>query len=446
MIYVLLVFLAFAVGHVAASEIRFFAYMDARNEDGSMKRSHVYALSTAGTLAHRFTSKIEEWRSVTNGDAPLRYSKTLAFPSPAERSKNLLNLYYAIDDYNRLTTMIFETQGKTTPPNHLIVMREQFGPEYEESNQYVPTKQELNSLHDQFAKLLGPGGGSRVSPVWGNWTELLENEISNSHGVDPNLQRRENNLVIRIRGLLNDINTLIHATEAMSPWSIRNRFTFNVLNFGSGYEPFLDEDYEPDRWRMALEMGGLYMAYTKTGKNLLVIAVDDDIDSLKNNAELNTILFQEGFSARLYAVWSLANDTEANKQTILKDFWQKHDITNKYGFVWGNRSEPNGYIRLGQQVCYPPSDCDRPWVDLLDEFSETPIVDDIRFSREWPYGDGDENRLRFLYPGDEMFLEEQAIATHGFLFRDFTNEILNSVLRRISQSANGDTNGTNEEL
>ena len=420
-----LILLALA-GHAASENKRYFAYMDARNEDGSKKRTHVYALTTAGTLAARFTSKIDEWRrEVPDGLEPLRYNKTLALPSPEERNKRVLHLYAAIDEFNTLSHKFFERQGKKVPQDHLLIMRQNFGPGYEDSNQYLPTGEELNSLHEQFALLLGPGAGDPTSPVWGNWTEHLHHEmvqylghspedvqalgidVFNAHDVDSSLWQHPDAIVLRMYDLLEHVNTRIHATENMNPWSVHHRFTFNTMKLGNAlkHELFVEEDYEPDRWRMAMEMGGLYMAYAKTGKNLYALMIDNDINSLKNHAKLNTIQFQEGFYPELYAVWSLGNETEAEKRRDFQQFWDEHNVSS-YGFQWGNRSEPNGFIRLGQQVCDPPSDCDRQWIDLLEEFGETPIVDDIRFSQERPYGEMDED-LRFLYPGDDVVISER---------------------------------------
>jgi hypothetical protein len=92
-------------------------------------------------------------------------------------------------------------------------------------------------------------------------------------------------------------------------------------------------------------------------------------------------------------------------------FWNKHNVSS-YGFEFDNRTEPNGFIRLGQQVCDPPTDCDKPWVQLIDEFAETPVVEDIRFSTERPNSETDDD-LRFLYPGDDQIVVYR-MAQHGW--------------------------------
>jgi hypothetical protein len=99
----------------------------------------------------------------------------------------------------------------------------------------------------------------------------------------------------------------------MGYWAIQNRFTFNTSPLGKGlgkHYYFEDSDYDPTLWHMALEMGGLYMAYTKVGKNIFSLMIDNDLGSLKRNAELGQIQFQEGFMSELYAVWSVGNQTE----------------------------------------------------------------------------------------------------------------------------------------
>lgn len=101
---------------------------------------------------------------------------------------------------------------------------------------------------------------------------------------------------------------------------------------------------------------------------------------------------------------------QVEKRNDFSKFWNKHNVSS-YGFEWGNRTEPNGFIRLGQQVCDPSTDCDIPWIKLIDIFAETPIVDDIRFSTERPYGETDEE-LRFLYPGDDQILADRFARHH----------------------------------
>jgi hypothetical protein len=96
------------------------------------------------------------------------------------------------------------------------------------------------------------------------------------------------------------------------------------------------------------------------------------------------------------------------KRDQFEAWWKEHDITGKYGYEWGKKTERNGFIRLGQQVCNPPSDCDLPWFDLIDMFAETPIVYDITFSTVLPYGEA-ETDLRFLYPGDIAVLRQHAL-------------------------------------
>lgn len=183
-----------------------------------------------------------------------------------------------------------------------------------------------------------------------------------------------------------------------------NRFTFNTFKLGDiiSHEPLLDEDFEPDRWRMSMEMGALYLAYAAKGKHLLSIMIDNDMNALKNNAEVQTIQFQDSFNPELYTVWMLSKEAETRKRRHFKEFWDEHNVSD-YGFEWGNRTEPNGFIRLGQQICDPPSDCDRKWADLIDDFAETPHVEDIRFLQMRPYGETDED-LRFLNPEDPFVL------------------------------------------
>lgn len=227
---------------------RYFAYMDARNHDGSKKRTHVYALTTAGTLATRYTSKIEEWRrSLSDGDCSstsststcddelLRYNKTLAFPSPTERNKRVVSLYDAIHEFNTLAQKFFDRGGKAVPPDHLLVMREKFGRDYEGNNLYHPSGEELNSLHEQFSLLLGPGIVDPVSTIWGNWTEHLHYELVTWLGQTPEsfssvdvfngykdveysklCQSNDNAIVLRMYDLLRHVNTRIHATENMN--------------------------------------------------------------------------------------------------------------------------------------------------------------------------------------------------------------------------------------
>ena len=217
--------------------------------------------------------------------------------------------------------------------------------------------------------------------------------------------------------------------KALGDWAVQHRFSLNTLrlqqlpkdndnndqlhHYHHHYEPFEDQDYEENLWRLAFEIGGLYLAYNKEpSKHLLHIMDDGDLAALekkKNDAPggviSNNIQFQDGFSSGLFVVWTLFNETEAGKRFRFKEWWQKHRITKKYGYEFGNRTEPNGFIRLGQQVCNPPSDCDLPWTELLDKFEETPVVTDIRFSTKPPYGKTDDD-LRFLYPGDETILKE----------------------------------------
>ena len=174
------------------------------------------------------------------------------------------------------------------------------------------------------------------------------------------------------------------------------------------YQAFEEEDYDADRWRLAMEMGGLYLQYSMTGKNLLNIMHDDDLGSLENNTEeCEKVQFQDGFGPGVYVVWTLNKEAEVEKERIFKFWWWYFGLTDKYGYQWGARHQRNGFIRLGQQVCDPPSDCDRAWPELLEAFAETPVVQDIRFSSDWPYGET-ESDLRFLYPGDDYVLAERA--------------------------------------
>ena len=410
---------------------RIFAYMDTRNADGTKKRTHVFALTTQGTLARRFTSKIDEWRLLSEDPKePFRYNRTLEFPSPKERNSRVVRLYNDIIEYNKLASEYFEREGKVVPQDNLMIIQQRFGPNYPAKNQYLPTRAELNRLHEKFALLLGPGQGNPRTPVWGDWNKRLHHEMIEWMGIprekvekmNVNVfnakdedhaalwKNNHNALVVRMFDLLEDINARIHAVEAVGPWAVHTRFTFNNMKLGPllhKHEMFEPEDYEPDRWHMAMEMGGLYMAYAKTGKNLYACFVDNDIGSLKHHKDLNTIQFQEGFYPEMYVYWGLGNETEAGRRKAFKSWWDKNDLTGTYGWELGKKSEPNGFIRLGQQVCYPSSDCDRPWLELLDEFAETPHVKDIRFSTDWPYGQKDDH-LRFMYPGDEMVSKEQS--------------------------------------
>ena len=212
--------------------------------------------------------------------------------------------------------------------------------------------------------------------------------------------------VLQLTNTLENINTQIHAIEALGLWSVQTRFSFNTLKLGAvkKYEPFQPEDFDEVNWKLALEMGGLYLAYAQTGKNLFHVMLDNDFGSLDGNDEtFDKIQFQDGFKAKLYVAWTLSNETEAEVRDRFASWWQKHDMTGKYGYGWGNRSERNGFVRLGQQICDPPTDCDRDWRDLLDDFAQTPIVEDLTFSTERPYGETEDD-LRFLYPGDDVVM------------------------------------------
>jgi hypothetical protein len=98
-----------------------FAYMDVHSEDGTQKRTHVYALTNhPGGLANRFVAAQDEWRSppemLLGSDQkeqePYRYTKTLKFSSPQERTKRVLHLWEAIDEFNSKARLFFQRQGK----------------------------------------------------------------------------------------------------------------------------------------------------------------------------------------------------------------------------------------------------------------------------------------------------------------------------------------------
>ena len=233
---------------------RLFAYMDTTSEDGLQKRTHVFALTMAGTLSERVTSQIDAWRTPDEGEhEPHRFSKTLEFPSPKKRNERVISLYNKIIQYNQLATKYFERQGQKVPEDHLIVMREAFGPHHQERNKYFPTLHELNTLHEFFSMLRGTGTSSEeyTSAIRGNWTELLHQEmstylgfteeqvceldlhikdVSHTHHVSSvDWQKNENSLVFRMLDTLDNINTLIHGTEAVVYSKIQSQFSFNTL-------------------------------------------------------------------------------------------------------------------------------------------------------------------------------------------------------------------------
>ena len=137
----------------AARNERIFAYMDTRNEAGTQKRKHVFALSTEGSLAQRVTSKINEWREQDDE----HYSCTLNFASPEVRNQSVNRLYGSVTQFNRLAREYFARENKTVPADHLFTMTENFGPSFEQDNLYLPTRNELNLLHQQVSSFLNNG-------------------------------------------------------------------------------------------------------------------------------------------------------------------------------------------------------------------------------------------------------------------------------------------------
>jgi hypothetical protein len=209
------------------------------------------------------------------------------------------------------------------PSDHLFVVREKFGPQYRANNQDLPTQPELNFLHEQFAQLFGTGS-IRNSVIWGNWNDLFHDEMIKYGGyssdqmrdlhLDTDIPREQFALTLLMKDALELVNTTIHAIEAIGAWAMGSRFSFNSVKLGDKYpvellpEEVFDDD---DLWRLSLEMGGLYMDYAVTGKNLLMVMENSDFGSLENNIEsFNKIQFQSLFDPHFYVVWAPLHPTE----------------------------------------------------------------------------------------------------------------------------------------
>ena len=292
----------------AASNERMYAYMTTRNAENTVQRRHAFALLQDGTLTKRFTEKIEQWRQGGQGDALWKFRGNLKFASPALRVKTVNGLYDLVMKYNALTEEHFSARGKSAPANHLIVMREKFGPDF--PSDFRPTQNELNAIHDQFAALSGTGvaDGTKWSEIWGNRSLVSESIFS----------------------ILEEINTHIHSIEALQAWSTRTRFSFNSIKLEgpNQYEPFLAEDYDEKRFKLGLEMGGFYLAYARTGKNLHHIMENENLSLLEDGIRAE---FQTGFISNTYVVWTQGYQPETDLKAQFQTWWLENNITGRFG-------------------------------------------------------------------------------------------------------------------
>ena len=442
---------------VHAGDGSIYAYMDTRNVAGTETKTHVFALTNFGTLAERITSQIDQWRTelprnnagtataARNKNARLKYSKTLEFTSAANRRRKVLRLHQLLLEFNMRATQYFTRQGQAVRQDHLFVVKERFGPRHYDDDDdnnidsdKPPSQTELNALHEQADRFRGVNRAAhQVSTVWGDWAELFRkeqdycypslydnyqndqqgNNLAKHVGIrqcfEETMSARDQNH--RMFDLLEHIDKHLHQIQALGPWQVANHFTFNALQLDQTYgtEPaaplLAPDDYNPDRWNYNLEMGGLYVGYTRSGKNLLQVMHDNDMTVLEHDKYSNKqhlIEFQQEFKSQMYVVWTLGNETNQAKKDRFYNWWQENDITGKFGYQFGVHEQPNGFLRLGRQVCVPASDCDRTWLELMEEFARTPVVEDLRFSYHRPYGNSRDD-LRWLYPGDEVILEQQ---------------------------------------